>query len=130
METKGTLFKICQTVDISLKDGSTLQKGGFVINSEGTYPKPIYFEIMGGERLQQLEGLNPGDQLQVYFYPESRESKDGRYFSSLRCTGVVKLSAIQPAPAVPQAPQTANTPTGGSKGDMNWLLADNQGTPF
>jgi len=131
METRGTLFKICQTEEISLKDGGTLQKGGFVITSEGSYPKPIHFELMGGEKLLMLEGLNTGDLLQVYFYPESRESKDGRYFSSLRCTGIMKIS-----PSQPTAPQTApfNTPAdarvGGNKGDLDWLLGETQEPPF
>lgn len=131
MEIKGTLMKICPTVDINLKDGGSIKKGGFVIMREGDYPKPVYFEMMGSNRLQCLEGLVVGMPLRVFFYPESRESNDGRYFTSLRCTGVYNAAQPQPQEWNPQSAPTPlpatteNTPNDG----LGWLMDDDK-TPF
>lgn len=131
MEIKGTLMKICPTVDINLKDGGSIKKGGFVIMREGDYPKPVYFEMMGSDRLQGLESLVVGTPLRVFFYPESREASDGRYFTSLRCTGVYNAAQPQPQEWNPQpAPTplpatTENTPNDG----LGWLINDDE-TPF
>lgn len=131
MEIKGTLMKICPTVDINLKDGGSIKKGGFVIMREGDYPKPVYFEMMGSDRLQGLEGLVVGTPLRVFFYPESREASDGRYFTSLRCTGV--YNAVQPQTQGWNPLPTPNlhiaTTENAPKGDLDWLMDDDK-TPF
>lgn len=97
MTMEGTLHTICPAADIRLKDGGAIRKGGFVIALGGSCPRPVYFEVMGEEPLRQLSALAPGVPLRVHFYPESREGRGGRYFTSLRCTGVVSLAPPQAA---------------------------------
>ena len=88
MEIIGTIYKILRTEEVTFGDGTKKTKGGFVIMREGEYAKPVAFELFGEERLELLNGLNIGTPVKVNFIANSREGKDGRYYTTLRCTNV------------------------------------------
>lgn len=96
MEINGTIYRILQNQEVTFGDGTKKVKGGFVIMREGDYPKPVAFELFGEERLSMLNGLNLGMPVRVSFYAESREGKDGKYYTTLRCTNLLTLNTMQP----------------------------------
>ena len=98
MEINGTIYRILQSQEVTFNDGTKKVKGGFVIMRDGDYPKPVAFELFGEERLSMLNGLNLGMPVRVNFYAESREGKDGRYYTTLRCTNIMHMVATSNVP--------------------------------
>ena len=98
MEINGTIYRILQNQEVTFGDGTKKVKGGFVIMREGDYPKPVAFELFGEERLSLLNGLSLGMPVRVSFYAESREGKDGKYYTTLRCTNIMHLMAASNMP--------------------------------
>ena len=103
MEINGTIYRILQNQEVTFNDGTKKVKGGFVIMREGDYPKPVAFELFGEERLSMLNGLSLGMPVRVSFYAESREGKDGKYYTTLRCTNLMPFvpGMMPPAPVTP-----------------------------
>lgn len=98
MEINGTIYRILQNQEVTFGDGTKKVKGGFVIMREGDYPKPVAFELFGEERLSMLNGLTLGMPVRVSFYAESREGKDGKYYTTLRCTNIMQMVAASNMP--------------------------------
>lgn len=121
MEITGTIFKILPAEEVTLGDGTKRMKGGFVIMRDGEYAKTVAFELFGEDRLEMLNGLELNMPVKVSFIASSREGKEGRYFTSLRCIGVTPLVAttyVNQAETVPgdssqnTVPQSQNRPFG------------------
>ena len=109
MEINGTIYRILQQEEVTFGDGTKKIKGGFVIMREGDYPKPVAFELFGEDRLSLLNGLTLGMPVRVSFYAESRESKNGKYYTTLRCTNIMHLGAASNVPPVAgENPPTSN----------------------
>jgi hypothetical protein len=112
MEINGTIYRILQQEEVTFGDGTKKIKGGFVIMREGEYPKPVAFELFGEERLLLLNGLTLGMPVRVGFYAESRESKNGKYYTTLRCFNIMHLGATSNEPPVSEVnSSTNNTPS-------------------
>ena len=63
-------------------------RGGFVIKTEGEYPKSICFEVLGRERIDKIRPyLREGGLVKVSFDVSSREWQ-GRWFTSLTAFSV------------------------------------------
>lgn len=94
-------------------------RGGFVIKTEGEYPKTVAFEVLGRERLDKMKQyLKVGGLVKVSFDVSSREWQ-GKYFTSLTAFSVfskeseIRSSQTQgntqqqaPAPQPQPAPQS------------------------
>ena len=106
MEINGTIYKILPQEEVTFNDGTKKVKGSFVIMREGDYPKPVYFEMFGEERLSMLNGLTLGMPVRVSFYAESRAGKDGKFYTTLRCTSLLVPDTKQPAKPEPPQPET------------------------
>lgn len=101
-------------------------RGGFVIKTEGEYPKTVAFEVLGRERLDKMKQyLKVGGLVKVSFDVSSREWQ-GKYFTSLTAFSVfskeseirssqTQVNTQQQAPA-PQPQQQTN---GVAKGGAN-----------
>ena len=113
MEINGKIFKILPQGEVTFGDGTKKMKGGFVITTDGEYPKKVAFELFGEERLSLLAGLNEGCLVKVNFIPVSFEGKEGRYYSTLRCTNVFPLVAGVATNAGIAATGTPATANGG-----------------
>ena len=108
MEISGTVFKILPQQEVTFGDGTRRMKGGFVIMRDGDYPKPVAFELFGEERLTMLSGLNIGMPVRISFSAESREGKNGNYYTTLRCFNIVPMVATSaPSNSIGNTPQTA-----------------------
>lgn len=108
MEVTGILIAILPEQSGQTEKG-TWVKGGFVIETEGEYPKKIAFTLFGEEKLNKIKEFGVGQILNVQFSAQSREWQ-GRWFTELNCFRV-EPSVTQPAysqqpmqPAYPQQP--------------------------
>lgn len=136
MEINGTIYRILQQEEVTFGDGTKKIKGGFVIMREGEYPKPVAFELFGEDRISLLNGLTLGMPVKVSFYAESRESKNGKYYTTLRCFNIMSVSGGNP-PTNSMTPYLWN-PSGNTvpTSDQNPTLHENDltweedGVPF
>ena len=80
---------------VSSKNGETWVKNSFVGETQGQYPKTLYFTVMGQERWDKM-GIKVGGNFAVSFDPESREW-NGKYFTDLSAWKAVNLDAGQSA---------------------------------
>ena len=73
-------------------------RGGFVIETEGDYPKKIAFTTFGEDRLAMAKDFQPGTQVTVTFSVESREYPAGanKWFTDARCIRVQPTMNAQP----------------------------------
>lgn len=60
----------------------TWQKQEFVITTTTQYPKTICFEAWG-EQVDAATHLNEGEEIEVFYNPESREY-NGKYYTTLK----------------------------------------------
>lgn len=147
MEINGTMYRILQQEEVTFGDGTKKMKGGFVIMRDGDYPRPVAFELFGEERLSMLNGINIGEPVRVSFYAESREAKNGNYYTTLRCFNImqyVAAAATTPPPAgtapISVAPTYTWNPASGTQQTQNQppeilphendLPWDDDNTPF
>lgn len=88
------------------------QKQEFVIEyQEGQYPSSICFNLWG-DKVNDLNSLNIGDQVKVYFNISSREY-NGKWYNDLRAWRIEKVTdspapAYEPQPSVPSQPASDN----------------------
>ena len=86
-------------------------RGGFVIKTEGEYPKSICFEVLGRERIDKIRPyLREGGLVKVSFDVSSREWQ-GKWFTSLTAFSVFsKESEIGQSQSQGQNVQQAQSP--------------------
>lgn len=111
MDISGRLIKILPEVRGESQRGPWV-RGGFVIETDDTYPRQIAFTLFGEDRIAMLNSLVMNAPVMVTFSPESREYQD-RWYTDLRCVRVVPFSgAVAAAPVA--APAMAAAPTMGA----------------
>ena len=101
MDITGRLIRILPEVRGESQRGPWV-KGGFVIETDDTYPRQVAFTLFGEDRLAMVNGLALNAQVVVTFSPESREYNE-RWYTDLRCVRVVPLGAAAPAAPAPAA---------------------------
>ena len=104
MDITGRLIKILPEVRGESQRGPWV-KGGFVIETEDTYPRQVAFTLFGEDRLAMVNALVMNAPVVVTFSPESREYND-RWYTDLRCIRVVPFAGGAAAPAAPAAPHS------------------------
>ena len=119
MEITGKLIQLLPDVSGESARGPWV-KGGFVIETEGDYPRKVAFVTFGEERVAMAKNIPMGTLVQVIFNPESREFNE-RWYTDLRASRIQPFVPGQmppaaggynwsgaPAPAAqPAAPQAA-----------------------
>lgn len=143
MEIEGTIYKILPRELVTFGDGTQKAKGGFVISCNIDYPHYVAFELFGEERLVMLEGLSAGMLVRVNFYAESRESKNGNFYTALKCFGITTLPigqnvvGTEPQVAHPavKSGSSASMDTGdkqqeSSQQTTSWLMGGDEEVPF
>lgn len=106
MDITGRLIKILPEARGESARGPWV-RGGFVIETDDTYPRQVAFTLFGEDRLAMLNGLTMNSQVVVTFSPESREFQE-RWYTDLRCIRVTPVGAA--APVSPAAPTSAAAP--------------------
>lgn len=105
MDITGRLIKILPEMRGESQRGPWV-RGGFVIETEDTYPRQVAFTLFGEDRLAMLQSLVMNAPVVVTFSPESREYQE-RWYTDLRCIRVVPFAGAAPAAAQPAAPAAA-----------------------
>ena len=113
MEISGRLIKILQEVRGESQRGPWV-RGGFVIETDGDYPRQVAFTTFGEDRLAMVKSIPLNTPVVVNFNPESREY-EGRWYTDLRCSRIQNYVPGQMPPAAtgyawPAAPQTPAAP--------------------
>ena len=65
-------------------------RGGFVVETQGTYPKKVAFTAFGEEKASMVRDLKEGGLVNVEFMPESREY-GGKWYTDLKVTNITPL---------------------------------------
>ena len=86
MEITGRLIKLLPEVEGDSQRGHWI-KGGFVIETEGEYPKQVAFQMFGAEKLAIVKNIPMNSPVMVSFSPVSREYNE-RWYTDLRCFNV------------------------------------------
>lgn len=86
MEITGKLIQLLPEVSGESARGPWV-KGGFVIETEGDYPRKVAFVAFGEERVAMAKNIPMGSPVQVTFNPESREFNE-RWYTDLRASRI------------------------------------------
>jgi hypothetical protein len=126
---KGAINQVLETRQVN----DRFTKREFVLDvPDGKYPQLIMFEVTG-DKVSQLDGLSPGEAVEVEFSIRGREwrspSGETKYFNSLNAWKVVPQVADKPAApssrAVTSAPADYAGNVGGSdEGDIPFASCD------
>ena len=81
MDIKGKLIQILPMQSGTSKAGNGWSKQEFVIETEEQFPKKVCFTLFG-DKVSLLNGIKPGDQVEVAFNLESREF-NGKWYSNI-----------------------------------------------
>ena len=85
----------------------------YVLETQGTYPKRVCFEVFGEERIKEFD-IKVMDTLTVSFEIDAREY-NGRWYNSMRAWKVTREAlptpaAVVAAPAVEPLPPVSDLP--------------------
>ena len=114
MEITGKLIKILPEVRGEGQRGPWV-RGGFVIETDGEYPRMVAFTTFGEDRLAMVAAIPLNSPVVVTFTPESREYQE-RWYTDLRCSRIQSFVPGQMPPAATgyawpaAAPQAAPAP--------------------
>ena len=114
MEITGKLIKILPETRGESQRGPWV-RGGFVIETDGEYPRMVAFTTFGEDRLAMVASIPLNSPVVVTFTPESREYQE-RWYTDLRCSRIQSFVPGQMPPAATgyawpaAAPQTAPAP--------------------
>lgn len=100
LKVSGTITTILDVqTGKSQSTGEEWARTGFVIETEGEYPKMIAFTILGADKVDKFLQYNKeGDKVEVSFDPSSREY-NGKYYTDLRAWKVWGLERSDDNPA-------------------------------
>ncbi len=101
MEVTGKIIIALPEVSGTSRAGNAWRKREYVLETQETYPKKVYFSFFG-DRADQYP-LNVGDQITLSFDLDSREY-NGRWYVEVRPWKAEKVGMAAPAAAGP-APQ-------------------------
>ena len=114
MEITGKLIKILPETRGESQRGPWV-RGGFVIETDGEYPRLVAFTTFGEDRLAMVASIPLNSPVVVTFTPESREYQE-RWYTDLRCSRIQNFVPGQMPPAATgyawpaAAPQAAPAP--------------------
>lgn len=96
MEVKGKIIQAFPPVEGTSKAGNPWKKREYILETQESYPKKIFFDFFG-DRADQYP-LNVGDVINLSFDIESREY-NGRWFVSIRGWKAEPANDMNGAPA-------------------------------
>ena len=85
-QVKGQVKQILAGVSGTSKAGKEWAKQEFIIETEEQFPKNLAFTLFG-DKMDLMNGINAGDNVEVNFGVESREF-NGRWFHNINAYGV------------------------------------------
>ena len=91
LSVKGKVDQILKPESGTSKAGKAWSKQEFVIETDDQYPKKVCFTLFG-DKVNLIEGLTAGQEVEVSFNMESREY-NGRWFHNINAWKIDKASA-------------------------------------
>jgi len=111
MEITGKIIAVLEPrKGTSSRTGNEWICGQYVLETMDQYPRKLFFEVFGSDRMQQFN-IQMGEIMTVSFDIDAREYQ-GRWFNGVRAFRVDRNVQATPAAAAPVAPDTA--PFGGA----------------
>lgn len=111
MEITGRLIKILPENRGESARGPWV-RGGFVIETDGEYPRQVAFDCFGEDRVAMVNNTPMNSPVIVSFTPESREFND-KWYTNLRCSRIqTYVPGQMPTQAGGYAATTAPYPAG------------------
>ena len=111
MEITGKIIAVLEPrKGTSSRTGSEWICGQYVLETMDQYPRKLFFEVFGADRMQQFN-IQLGEVMTVSFDIDAREYQ-GRWFNGVRAFRVDRNVQTAPMAAAPVAPDT--TPFGGA----------------
>ena len=98
MEIQGKIIQVLPAMEGVGKDGNPWKVQPYVLETNETYPRKVYFEVFGEDRINKFP-CEVGNEVTVSFDLESREF-NGRWYTSVRAwriaIGTQAVPAAQP----------------------------------
>lgn len=110
MEITGKLIRILEDVRGESAKGPWV-RGGFVIETEGEWPRQVAFTAFGEDRVALAKSIPLMSLVTVNFSPESREF-NGRWYTDLRCSRIQQAMMGNQMYQTPMAGQMPTASTG------------------
>lgn len=101
LSVKGKVEQILKTESGVSRAGKEWKKQDFVIETEEQYPKKVCFTLFG-EKVDLLNGVSAGQDIEVSFNIESREY-NGRWFTNVNAWKIDQVSEQNNVPEPPPA---------------------------
>ncbi len=105
---KGKLGKILNPETGVSRSGNAWKKQDFVIETADQFPKKVCFTLFG-DKVNMLNGMEPGDELEVSFDVESREF-NSKYYHNLNAWKILKVGPSAVSSGAPPAYTTDDIP--------------------
>ena len=97
MEITGRLIRVLEEIRGEGARGPWV-RGGFVIETDGEYPRQVAFDCFGEDRVAMVKNTPMNSPVVVRFNPESREF-NGKWYTNLRCSNIQPYVPGQMPPA-------------------------------
>ena len=111
MEITGKIIAVLEPrKGTSNRTGNEWICGQYVLETMDQYPRKLFFEVFGSDRMQQFN-IQMGEIMTVSFDIDAREYQ-GRWFNTVRAFRVDRNVQAAPVAAAPVAPDTS--PFGGA----------------
>ena len=112
---KGQLVKILEPESGTSKAGKQWKKQSFLVNTGAQYNPEVCFQLFGEDKIQMLDGIGSGEQIEVSFNISSREY-NGRYFHNIDAWKITK-ETLSSGNSEPVAPDMDLEPLGEDEAD-------------
>jgi hypothetical protein len=99
LSIKGKIEQILKPESGVSRAGNEWKKQEFVIETEEQFQRKVCFTLFG-DKVDLINGLNPGEEVEVSFNVESREY-NGRWFTNVNAWKVEKAGAEANIPEAP-----------------------------
>ena len=93
----------CKLLDkLAVQSGTSARgpwsKQDFIVETLEQYPRKICMNVWGQDKVNELQGFNPGEMLTISINIESREF-NGRWYTDVRAWKIQREGAPEPQPA-------------------------------
>tara|TARA_Y100001978_G_scaffold203321_1_gene228233 strand:+ start:3109 stop:3468 length:360 start_codon:yes stop_codon:yes gene_type:complete len=99
----GKLVKALDVESGTSKAGKEWKKQSFVIDTGAQFNPEVCFSLFGEDKIAMLQGINPGEEIEVSFNLSSREY-NGRYYHNIDAWRINRAAAVVVATPSDEAP--------------------------
>ncbi len=99
----GKLVKALDVESGTSKAGKEWKKQSFVIDTGAQFNPEVCFSLFGEDKIAMLQGINPGEEIEVSFNLSSREY-NGRYYHNIDAWRINRAAAAVVAAPANEAP--------------------------